>query len=135
MIYSNKLIIVIVNCCLCENKCLKFNMDSPPTQATRPSARKTPKRPTANCFCVFFTVFFPSLRVCSFLFCDCMQLFPIRFLLFLCPGYPPFCSENPQETYRKVMSWQKSLVFPPEVPISERARCVNDDLYYLLLRN
>ncbi|KAI5700595.1 hypothetical protein M8J76_014283 [Diaphorina citri] len=37
-------------------------------------------------------------------------------------GYPPFCSENPQETYRKVMSWRDTLVFPPEVPISEEAR-------------
>lgn len=37
-------------------------------------------------------------------------------------GYPPFCSENPQETYRKVMSWRETLVFPPEVPISEQAK-------------
>lgn len=37
-------------------------------------------------------------------------------------GYPPFCSENPQETYRKVMNWQKTLIFPPEVPISEQAK-------------
>ncbi|XP_013162226.1 PREDICTED: serine/threonine-protein kinase tricorner isoform X1 [Papilio xuthus] len=37
-------------------------------------------------------------------------------------GYPPFCSESPQETYRKVMSWRESLTFPPEIPISEDAR-------------
>lgn len=37
-------------------------------------------------------------------------------------GYPPFCSETPQETYRKVMNWKETLVFPPEVPISERAK-------------
>lgn len=37
-------------------------------------------------------------------------------------GYPPFCSENPQETYRKVMNWRETLIFPPEVPISEEAR-------------
>lgn len=37
-------------------------------------------------------------------------------------GYPPFCSETPQETYKKVMSWKETLVFPPEVPISERAK-------------
>ena len=42
--------------------------------------------------------------------------------LFYFSGYPPFCSENPQETYRKVMNWQKTLIFPPEVPISEQAR-------------
>lgn len=38
------------------------------------------------------------------------------------PGYPPFCSENPQETYRKVMNWRETLTFPPEVPISEEAK-------------
>jgi serine/threonine kinase 38 len=38
------------------------------------------------------------------------------------PGYPPFCSENPQETYRKVMNWRETLTFPPESPISEEAK-------------
>lgn len=37
-------------------------------------------------------------------------------------GYPPFCSESPQETYRKVMNWRETLVFPPEVPISKNSR-------------
>lgn len=37
-------------------------------------------------------------------------------------GYPPFCSETPQETYRKVMTWRDTLVFPPEIPISNEAR-------------
>lgn len=37
-------------------------------------------------------------------------------------GYPPFCSETPQETYKKVMNWKETLIFPPEVPISERAK-------------
>ena len=37
-------------------------------------------------------------------------------------GYPPFCSESPQETYRKVMNWRETLIFPPEVPISNEAR-------------
>jgi protein-serine/threonine kinase len=27
-------------------------------------------------------------------------------------GYPPFCSESPQETYRKVMDWRNQMVFP-----------------------
>ncbi|KAG1684053.1 Serine/threonine-protein kinase tricorner [Nymphon striatum] len=36
--------------------------------------------------------------------------------------YPPFCSENPQETYRKVMNWRETLIFPPEVPISNESR-------------
>ena len=37
-------------------------------------------------------------------------------------GYPPFCSDSAQETYRKVMNWRETLVFPPEVPISNDAR-------------
>ncbi len=37
-------------------------------------------------------------------------------------GYPPFCSETPFETHRKIMNWRESLVFPPEVPISETAK-------------
>lgn len=37
-------------------------------------------------------------------------------------GYPPFCSEAPQETYRKVMNWRETLVFPPENPISSESR-------------
>lgn len=37
-------------------------------------------------------------------------------------GYPPFCSDNPQDTYRKVMTWRETLIFPPETPISEEAR-------------
>lgn len=37
-------------------------------------------------------------------------------------GYPPFCSETPQETYRKVVNWQQTLVFPPEIPISTEAK-------------
>lgn len=41
---------------------------------------------------------------------------------FLIAGYPPFCSETPQETYKKVMNWKETLTFPPEVPISEKAK-------------
>merc|ERR1719192_3141496 len=36
-------------------------------------------------------------------------------------GYPPFASETPQETYRKVMNWKTTLEFPPFPPISEKA--------------
>lgn len=43
-------------------------------------------------------------------------------LVLIISGYPPFCSENPQETYRKVMNWRETLTFPPEVPISEEAK-------------
>ncbi|VDO65697.1 unnamed protein product, partial [Onchocerca flexuosa] len=37
-------------------------------------------------------------------------------------GYPPFCSETPQETYRKVINWKQTLLFPPEMPISVDAK-------------
>lgn len=33
-------------------------------------------------------------------------------------NYPP----DPQDTYRKVMNWRETLIFPPETPISEEAR-------------
>jgi len=60
---------------------------------------------------------------------DCCFLNKVSFLFIwlkcLCgyfSGYPPFCSETPQETYRKVMNWRETLTFPPEVPISEKAK-------------
>jgi len=37
-------------------------------------------------------------------------------------GYPPFCAENAQETFRKVMNYRETLVFPPELPISNVAK-------------
>jgi len=52
--------------------------------------------------------------------CDWWSLGVIMFEMLI--GYPPFCSENPQETYKKIMSWRETLVFPPEVPISEAAK-------------
>jgi len=51
--------------------------------------------------------------------CDWWSLGVIMFEMLI--GYPPFCSETPQETYKKVMNWKESLEFPPEVPISEAA--------------
>merc|ERR1719225_600808 len=52
--------------------------------------------------------------------CDWWSLGVIMFEMLI--GYPPFCSENPYETHRKIMNWRESLVFPPEVPISESAK-------------
>merc|ERR1719193_3091985 len=52
--------------------------------------------------------------------CDWWSLGVIMFEMLI--GYPPFCSENPTETYKKIMTWRETLVFPPEVPISNEAR-------------
>merc|ERR1740122_892788 len=52
--------------------------------------------------------------------CDWWSLGVIMFEMLI--GYPPFCSENPTETYKKIMLWKDALVFPPEVPISESAK-------------
>jgi protein-serine/threonine kinase len=29
-------------------------------------------------------------------------------------GYPPFCSETPHETYRKIMGWKTEFQIPDE---------------------
>jgi protein-serine/threonine kinase len=52
--------------------------------------------------------------------CDWWSVGVIMFEMLI--GYPPFCSENPNETYRKIMNWKKTLVFPEETPISPGAR-------------
>ncbi|ESO83280.1 hypothetical protein LOTGIDRAFT_169498 [Lottia gigantea] len=52
--------------------------------------------------------------------CDWWSLGVIMYEMMI--GYPPFCSENPQETYRKVINWRDTLVFPPDVPISNEAK-------------
>ncbi|CAO3667606.1 unnamed protein product [Rhizopus microsporus] len=51
--------------------------------------------------------------------CDWWSLGAIMFEC-LC-GYPPFCSENPHETYRKIMNWKETLIFPEDQPISREA--------------
>ncbi len=36
-------------------------------------------------------------------------------------GFAPFCSENPGDTYKKIIEWPKYLYFPEEVYISREA--------------
>ena len=50
-----------------------------------------------------------SLHVCLLL-AVCFTYFNLY------PGFPPFCSEKPQDTYRKIMHWRQHLIFSPELP-------------------
>lgn len=36
-------------------------------------------------------------------------------------GYPPFCSENAHDTYRKIIDWRNQLWFPEDVRLSREA--------------
>ncbi|ORX74815.1 kinase-like protein [Linderina pennispora] len=48
--------------------------------------------------------------------CDWWSLGAIMFECLV--GYPPFCSESSHDTYRKIMHWRESLVFPDDVRLS-----------------
>jgi len=52
--------------------------------------------------------------------CDWWSVGVIMFEM-LC-GYPPFCSESTSETYRKIMNYRETLVFPEEVSLSTNAK-------------
>ena len=36
-------------------------------------------------------------------------------------GYPPFCSETPHETYKKIVNWRNHLCFPDDVHLSQES--------------
>jgi serine/threonine protein kinase len=48
--------------------------------------------------------------------CDWWSLGAIFFECLV--GYAPFCSDNPGDTYKKIIDWPKYLYFPEEVYIS-----------------
>lgn len=51
--------------------------------------------------------------------CDWWSLGAIMFECLI--GWPPFCSETPHETYRKIINWQESLVIPEDIHLSPEA--------------
>lgn len=48
--------------------------------------------------------------------CDVWSLGAIMFECLV--GYAPFCSENPADTYKKIIEWPNYLIFPEDVHIS-----------------
>ncbi|KAA8909194.1 kinase-like domain-containing protein [Sphaerosporella brunnea] len=51
--------------------------------------------------------------------CDWWSLGTIMFECLV--GWPPFCAEDAQETYRKIVNWQTQLYFPDEIQLSPEA--------------
>ena len=51
--------------------------------------------------------------------CDWWSLGAIMFECLV--GYPPFCSENAHDTYRKIIDWRNQLYFPDDVRLSHEA--------------
>nr|CAG8513710.1 10218_t:CDS:2 [Entrophospora candida] len=51
--------------------------------------------------------------------CDWWSLGAIMFECLV--GYPPFASEHPHETYRKIINWRDQLYFPDDVHLSHEA--------------
>ncbi|KAF9935103.1 Serine/threonine-protein kinase [Mortierella alpina] len=51
--------------------------------------------------------------------CDWWSLGAIMFECLV--GYPPFCSENTHDTYRKIMNWREQLQFPEDVHLTQEA--------------
>ncbi len=51
--------------------------------------------------------------------CDWWSLGAIVFECLV--GWPPFCSENAHETYRKILAWRETLYFPDDVHLSHEA--------------
>lgn len=51
--------------------------------------------------------------------CDWWSLGAIMFEC-LC-GYPPFCSENAHDTYKKILAWRETLQFPDDIHLSPEA--------------
>ncbi|KIY49223.1 kinase-like protein [Fistulina hepatica ATCC 64428] len=51
--------------------------------------------------------------------CDWWSLGAIMFECLV--GYPPFCSQSTHETYKKIIEWERHLMFPDDVHLSREA--------------
>lgn len=51
--------------------------------------------------------------------CDWWSIGAIMFEMLV--GYPPFCSDSNQETYKKIINWKDTLLFPDDIHISSEA--------------
>jgi len=47
--------------------------------------------------------------------CDWWSVGAIMFECLI--GWPPFCSDTPDDTYKKIVDWRRFLQFPPEMPL------------------
>ena len=51
--------------------------------------------------------------------CDWWSLGTIMFECLI--GWPPFCAEDPHDTYRKIVAWRDTLYFPEDVQLGPEA--------------
>ncbi|KAI9749302.1 MAG: Cobalt uptake protein cot1 [Chaenotheca gracillima] len=51
--------------------------------------------------------------------CDWWSLGTIMFECLI--GWPPFCAEDPHDTYRKIVNWRETLFFPDDVELGAEA--------------
>ncbi|KAK5164832.1 Serine/threonine-protein kinase [Saxophila tyrrhenica] len=51
--------------------------------------------------------------------CDWWSVGTIMFECLI--GWPPFCAEEPHDTYRKIVDWQRHLSFPPDQQLGPEA--------------
>ncbi len=51
--------------------------------------------------------------------CDWWSLGTIMFECLI--GWPPFCADDPHDTYRKIVDWRHSLYFPPDITLGPEA--------------
>lgn len=51
--------------------------------------------------------------------CDWWSVGAIMFECLI--GWPPFCAEEPRDTYRKIIDWPNTLQFPDDIPLGREA--------------